>query len=104
MTRVEFTAKITMLLFLMIKEEEHPIGDWWLRTAEAQNALFKKGLSKCDGYEIQSKHQTGKALDIYFIEDGQMVDPKKGYEYWHDEWEKMGGQKMIEWDKGHWEG
>jgi len=35
-----------------------------LRTAEEQNELFKKGVSKADGYEKPSYHQTGKALDV----------------------------------------
>jgi peptidoglycan L-alanyl-D-glutamate endopeptidase CwlK len=34
------------------------------RTAEEQNGLFKKGVSKADGYEKQSYHQTGLALDV----------------------------------------
>lgn len=34
------------------------------RTAEDQNGLFKKGFTKADGYEKQSYHQTGMALDI----------------------------------------
>jgi len=35
-----------------------------LRTAEEQNALFKKGVSKADGYNKKSYHQTGLALDV----------------------------------------
>ena len=35
-----------------------------LRTAEDQNALFKKGVSKADGYDKPSYHQTGLALDV----------------------------------------
>lgn len=34
------------------------------RTAEEQNELFKKGVSKADGYEKPSYHQTGLALDV----------------------------------------
>ena len=41
-----------------------------LRTAEEQNDLFKRGVSKCDGYDKESYHQTGKAFDIYIYEDG----------------------------------
>ena len=36
-----------------------------MRTAEEQNELFKAGLSKCDGYEKLSYHQSGKAVDFY---------------------------------------
>jgi peptidoglycan L-alanyl-D-glutamate endopeptidase CwlK len=34
------------------------------RTAEEQNELFKKGVSKADGFEKPSYHQTGLALDV----------------------------------------
>lgn len=39
--------------------------DGGLRTAERQNALFKAGKSKLDGYTKKSYHQTGNAFDIY---------------------------------------
>jgi len=34
------------------------------RTAEEQNEYFKKGVSKCDGYEKKSFHQSGLAVDL----------------------------------------
>ena len=34
-----------------------------IRTTEEQNAIFKAGNSKCDGYEKLSYHQSGKAID-----------------------------------------
>lgn len=43
-----------------------------LRTAKIQNQLFNEGLSKCDGYDLQSKHQSGKALDFYAYVNGQV--------------------------------
>ena len=46
-------------------------ADGGLRTAERQNELFKKGVSKCDGYKKKSYHQTGKAFDIYAYVDGK---------------------------------
>jgi len=45
-------------------------GNGGLRTAGAQNQLFKEGLSKADGYEDLSLHQSGKALDFYAYIDG----------------------------------
>lgn len=42
-----------------------------LRTSEQQNDLFKKGVSKCDGYDKKSYHQTGRALDFYAYVDGR---------------------------------
>lgn len=46
-------------------------ADGGLRTAERQNELFKKGVSKYDGYNKKSYHQTGKAFDIYAYVDGK---------------------------------
>ena len=106
MNRSEFTDKITQLIRQMIAEGERPIGDYLKRSPEEQNRLFKLKLSKCDGYNITSGHQRGTALDIYFLSDDgrKLVDPNKGWEYWHSEWEKLGGLSIIEWDKGHFEG
>lgn len=60
-----------------------------LTTAEAQFELFKKGrtyipqtavwstidktkiVTNCDGFEIESPHQSGKAVDFFAIEDGR---------------------------------
>tara|TARA_Y100000385_G_C13060980_1_gene624405 strand:- start:282 stop:683 length:402 start_codon:yes stop_codon:yes gene_type:complete len=42
-----------------------------LRTQVEQNELFHAGLSKCDGYEKISSHQTGEALDVYAYVDGK---------------------------------
>lgn len=103
MTRVEFTRLICNLIEEMIYEGENPIIDYVLRSTEEQKRLFDKGLSKCDGVEKRSAHQSAKAMDIYFIEDGEMVDPKMGWEFWHKAWEKRGGKPMISWDRGHFE-
>lgn len=104
MTRVEFTKAIINLIAGMFLEEEFPIIDYVKRSDEEQMRMFIKGLSKCDGIRNISQHQRGKAMDIYFIENGEMIDPKKGWEYWHRRWEEKGGQPMISWDKGHFEG
>lgn len=41
-----------------------------VRTPSEQNKLFIHGKSKCDGYEIKSYHQSGRALDFYAYVDG----------------------------------
>ena len=113
MNRLTFTKEICKLILQMIYEGENPIMDWLLRTAEVQNVLYQKGQSKCDGYINKSAHQFGKAIDIYFpdIDDvdkdqnkDELISPKKGFEYWHEQWELRGGKPMIEWDGGHFEG
>lgn len=42
-----------------------------LRTAEQQNALYKAGLSKLDGYKNKSNHQSGNAVDVFAYVDGK---------------------------------
>ncbi len=105
MNRVEFTRMLSNLLNAMFLEGENPIIDYVKRSKEEQMRLFAAGKSKCDGVKIVSKHQRGLAADIYFLDDEmkQLTDPKKGWEHWHNEWIKLGGKPMIEWDKGHFE-
>ncbi len=106
MNRLEFTKAKNNLVAAMFLDNEQPIEDYLKRSNEEQKRLFEKGLSKCDGVKVRSRHQDGCAIDIYFLSDdgAKLVDPKKGYEYWHKYWEQKGGKPMIEWDKGHFEG
>lgn len=41
------------------------------RTAEQQNALYNEGVSTLDGYNKESYHQSGKALDVFAFVDGK---------------------------------
>jgi peptidoglycan L-alanyl-D-glutamate endopeptidase CwlK len=50
-----------------------------IRTAEEQQALFNKKVSKCDGYIKKSYHQTGKAFDIFVVINGKATWDKKYY-------------------------
>ena len=113
MNRVEFTRNMCKLLAAMALDNEHPIVDYCKRSSEEQNRLYKAGLSQKDGYRKISAHQIGKAVDIYFVDiddvdndniTQELVDPKRGWEYWHDYWHRWGGKPMIKWDKGHFEG
>jgi len=103
MTRVEFTKNICSLISEMIAEGEQPILDYVKRSDEEQMHLYQEGKSKCDGIKIRSRHQSGLAADIYFVEGGKLVMPKAGYGYWHEVWEKKGGKPEITWDRGHFE-
>lgn len=104
MTRVEFTRNITELLVKMQNEGEFPVIDFVKRSTEEQKRLYDMGLSKCDGEINQSQHQFGKAMDIYFVENGKLTDPHRGWDWWHQVWEKQhGGQPMLDWDRGHFE-
>ena len=42
-----------------------------LRTVEDQKVLFERGVTKADGVDKKSYHQTGKALDVYAWVDSQ---------------------------------
>ena len=46
-------------------------GNGGKRSALEQNALYKEGLSMCDGYKKLSNHQSGNALDFYAYVDGK---------------------------------
>ena len=104
MNRTEFTLKISKLILAMFEAGEQPILDFVKRSKEEQKRLYEAGLSQRDGERRVSAHQVGKAADIYFVKDGKLVDPDKGWGFWHDEWEIEGGAPMILWDKGHFEG
>ena len=39
--------------------------DGGIRTAKRQEYLYKKGVSKCDGFVNKSYHQSGRALDVF---------------------------------------
>lgn len=41
------------------------------RTKITQKKLFDKGLSKCDGVKIKSKHQLSMAFDVFAYVDGK---------------------------------
>lgn len=43
------------------------------RTAEEQNALFKKGASQLDGYSKKSRHQSGHAIDFVVYDENSKV-------------------------------
>lgn len=36
-----------------------------MRTAEEQRELFNTQKSKCDGYDKKSRHQSGRAFDVF---------------------------------------
>jgi len=58
-----------------IKDSPHDFGiprNGGLRSAEDQFFLYKKGVSKCDGYKNKSYHQSGNAFDIYIYENGNV--------------------------------
>jgi len=113
MNRTGFTNAISLLLREMIEQGESPIIDYVKRSSTEQKHLFDLGLSKCDGFKKLSLHQSGMAIDIFFQDIGdidkdgitkELIEPLKGWEYWHKEAESLGLKPMILWDKNHFEG
>jgi len=116
MKRKEFSTKFIEFMYEVIHQGYVPILDWGFRNTLVQKSLFKEGVTKCDGIVKISAHQKGVAEDVYFMLGGEIVfdwDNPKGkhyteinnvYDKLHKIWEsKYGGQKMISWDKGHFE-
>ena len=69
---VEAKPKAIIYRALEISKVDFGIPEFGgLRTAEEQNQLFKKGVSQLDGYERESYHQSGKAVDFYAFVDGK---------------------------------
>ena len=47
------------------------------RTAIEQFQLYTDGYSKCDGYKILSKHQSGNAIDLNVFVKNTLVENKE---------------------------
>ena len=102
MTRRDFTKNIAILITEMVNAGDMPIADFCKRTDEEQKRMYDAGLSKCDGVVRVSKHQLGKALDIYLCRDngngGVIVDyswDKGKSSKWHARWEQLGGNPLV---------
>lgn len=76
----DVNPKLINVALLAIRRTPIDFGIAWmggLRTPEEQNQLFKDGFSKCDGYEILSKHQTGDALDLNVFVGSKLIENKE---------------------------
>jgi len=79
------------------------------RTPEEQKKCFDGGFSKCDGYKIKSRHQTGNAFDI--VPSAKLWSSSRAEfdqlsKFILDEWFKFQPAKLqvlkLEWG-GNWE-
>jgi len=108
MTRREFTSRLAMLIIYARDCGYDPFLEDVHRSDEEQRRLFEHGLSKCDGRTNTSKHQMGRAADLYLwdAETNRITghEGKPAYEQLHIFWENLGGKPMIEWDLHHFEG
>ena len=117
MTRQEFTLINSVLETEMREAGELWVNDWWMRSAEAQNALYRIGreqhpdgtwritgsiVTNCDGYDKHSNHQAGCAVDKYFVKNGVIVydctkhpDIIEKYNKWHNRAVELGLKPMI---------
>jgi len=103
MKRTDFTRKLGHLLVYADEQGLDVLIGWVLRDRETQQRMFDKKLSKCDGISKVSAHQTGKAADIYIIENGKISEDKEKYKVLHAFWTVIGGKPMLDWDMGHFE-
>lgn len=72
--------RLISIVLLAIKRTPIDFGVAWMggmRTAEEQFELFQQGFSQCDGYEIKSKHQSGKAIDLNVFVGSNIVENKE---------------------------
>ena len=104
MTRVTFTTLIAELIRYANNHDIQVLIDWVLRDAETQHRLYLAGATKCDGHINRSRHQVGKAADIYIIVDHKISDDDEQYNFLHDYWDEIGGGPRIMGDLGHFEG
>ena len=76
----DVNPKLIDIILLAIKRTPIDFGVAYqggARTAEEQNQLFKEGYSKCDGYLILSKHQSGDAIDLNVFVGAKVVENKE---------------------------
>ena len=124
MNSATFTRMIARLLVDMELKGERPLGVSLNRSLEEQARLFRIGrtfdddgnvfsvssraVTNCDGVKKVSGHQRNAALDILFQSaEGtkpELVEPIKGWKFWHERWEGFGGKPMIVGDECHFEG
>jgi len=117
MQRQDFTIINSQLETEMREAGEIWVNDWWLRSAQAQNALFMIGRKKnddgtfsivgdivtnCDGYVKHSKHQSGCAVDKYFVKNGTIVfnwdkddEIVAKYQRWHARATELGMKPIV---------
>ena len=96
--RAQFNFKFGVLsVYAGIKDIKfiHPLTGY-SRTAEEQNELYLKGVSKCDGYEKVSMHQLDRARDLVIVDDkGNPINDygdHPQYQVLGDFWESLGGR------------
>ena len=90
--RIDFLSNLGALLVYAEDKGYDLICAAFFRTPEEQNALFKKGLSRCDGYIILSHHQLWLAVDLYLIKNGVLVTERCAeYEDLGSYWRGLGG-------------
>ena len=91
--RIKFEYNFAVLTIRAEIKNIRFITTSFLRTAEQQNELFKKNLSKFDGHESKSKHQSGRAKDVVIVDkDGSLIwGHVPAYDILAEIWESLGG-------------
>lgn len=63
---VDYRLALLVGYALAISEVDFFVNEG-LRSTETQKKYFREGKSKCDGVTKKSKHQEGKAIDVYYV-------------------------------------
>jgi hypothetical protein len=94
--QVEFLVKFASLILFAETRNIPFIITAYYRTPDEQNALFRRGLSRCDGYIKRSKHQERLAFDIVILDAEWKPINNYGdapeYHALGAEWERLGGK------------
>ena len=87
--------------------------DFWvnegLRSTETQQRYFKEGSTKCDGIKNKSKHQLGRAIDVYYVGWKKGAEDQQKWKELIDAFRLAGKQLGVNlvfgydwgWDKPH---
>lgn len=104
MTRTKFAMMVVLLvLYVQFATPYNAIIDYVKRSLVGQAWLFKRKKSKRDGVKKISRHQRGKAIDLYLERKGKLVWSVPTYKKIHKFWSFLGGRPGLSWDRAHFE-
>lgn len=104
MNREGYTLRVALLIqYVPLVCAYKPILDYAKRSDYEQAWLFEMGFTWRDGKTKISRHQVGKAFDLYLSDGTRLIWDRKIFRKLHKFWELLGGRPMLSWDIGHFE-
>lgn len=96
----KFARSVSKLLVYATNNDIDILAISLFRTVAQQQAMFAKGVSRCDGVRSISKHQLGRAIDIVILRGGSIIwDNIPEYTQLGEYWESLGGRWGGRWSK-----